>query len=166
MEILVLHEFTVEDESKKIMDIGITANEWLKRFPEAKYIFTGDNHTGFIFEEDYRYVINSGSLLRQTADQKDYQPFVVFVDTEKEIIEKIFVPDDGLMVDDEYIKKEDERNNRIESFVDSIKNNKKISLSFLDNLEEEIKLNKKELGEDKINIVNELMEECNEKNSM
>jgi len=157
-ETVVLHKMIFKNEVPPFID-GFTAKEMLERFPIAKYICTGDNHHGFIYEDNYRYVINPGCLIRQTADLKDYQPFIVYLDMEKEIVKKIFVPDDCDIVDDEYLKDEEKRNDRIEAFVDSIKKGKNVSLSFEDNLRKAVLKNKKEIGKGVIDIIQEIMEE-------
>ena len=57
---------------------------------------------------------------------------------EKEIVKKIFVPSDLEYVTDEYIKENEKRDERIESFVELIATAGKLSLSFEDNLNEAI----------------------------
>ena len=114
---------------------AITAKELLSEFPKAKWIFTGDYHHNFHYEKNGRHVINSGCLLRQASDMKDYQCGVYYVDTDKEVVEFIPIIDSEEFVDDSYIIKQEERENRIESFVDKLKDTKNISLDFINNVE-------------------------------
>lgn len=155
-DILFLHELVFSDDgnippAKKYY----LASDLLQAFPEAKYIFTGDNHTSFIYKDDNRYVINPGCLIRQSADVKDYQPVIYYVNTEKEIIETIPVPDDSELVDDEYLVQAKERDERISAFVSSIKEKGKVTLSFKDNLMKKIET----IDDDTKQIILTLLEE-------
>ena len=114
---------------------AITAKELLSEFPKAKWIFTGDYHHNFHYEKNGRHVVNPGCLLCQASDMKDYQCGVYFVDTDQEIVEFIPIIDSEEFVDDSYIIKQEERENRIESFVDKLKDTKNISLDFINNVE-------------------------------
>jgi len=146
-EIVFLHELTFKTEREAPPGSKYyLAQDLLDMFPDAKWIFTGDNHHNFVYEKNHRYVINPGCLLRQAADMKDYQPVIYYVDTVTEEIEKIPVPDDMSMVTDEYLTEEKERDERITAFVQSIKKKGKISLSFRDNLEKRMERKQVEKG--------------------
>ena len=79
------------------------------------------------------------------------------LDTNKGTVKKIFVLDQAELVTDEYLKDEEERNERIEAFVSSISKGKNVSLSFEDNLRKAIEKNKKKLGEGVIQIIQEVL---------
>ena len=55
-----------------------------------------------------------------------------------------------------YILKQEEREQRIESFVDKLKDTKNISLDFIDNVQKAITANK--LSPEMINMLEELLE--------
>lgn len=156
-KIVFLHELTFSDNDKTppINTGYYLASDLLKAFPEAKWIFTGDNHHSFLYEKNNRYVINPGCLIRQAADFKDYQTVIYFVNTETGEIEKINVPDESSLVTDVYLEKIKERDERIFAFVSSIQEKGKVSLSFRDNLLERIKEVDKETKE----IIFECIEE-------
>lgn len=135
---------------------AITAKELLNEFPNAKYIFTGDYHHNFHYEKNGRHVINPGCLMRQASDFKDYQCGVYYVDTDTEIVEFIPIIDKEQFVDDSYILKQEEREERIEKFVDKLKDTKNVSLDFVDNVHKAIAANK--LSEEMINMLEELLE--------
>jgi DNA repair exonuclease SbcCD nuclease subunit len=158
-KIVMLHRLVYEKSVPGFIDDGITAGELLKQYPGAKYIITGDNHSGFVYKNKNRYVINPGCLTIQASDKIGYKPFVVFLDTEKEIIERLPIPHIANLVTDEYITDEEERDERIDAFVTSIKTGKKMSLSFEDNLRKYIKENKKTLGNRLIDLIEEIIEE-------
>ena len=137
---------------------GLTASQLLEKYPNYKWIFTGDNHKNFHYENEGRHVINSGCTIRQSSDEKNYKPSVFYVDTEKEIVERIYLDDNVEMIDDEYLQKEEERDNRITAFVEGIKKSTNISLSIIDNIEKAINKNKKTLDDGTIKMIRSLVE--------
>lgn len=138
---------------------AITASDLLKEYPDYKWIFVGDYHSSYHYEENGRHVVNPGCLIRQRADLMDYQPEVAYVDTDEGTVEWIEIEDKAVLVTDEYLRKEEERSDRIEAFVESVKKSGQISLSFIDNLNERIAENRDEIGEEAINIIEEIREE-------
>jgi len=145
-EIVGIHILAYKKTIPPYIRGAVTAQDLKDRFPKAKYIFTGDNHSSWTKEIDGTLILNPGCLIRQTSDKINYQPVVYIVDTEIGEFETIDVPDKMEMVTDEYITVENERNDRIDAFVESVKSGEKISLNFIENLEREMKLNKEELG--------------------
>ena len=148
---------------KNIKDVpsnvsACSAQDLLDEFPNAKYIFTGDMHKAFIYEKKNRFVINPGCIIRQAADFKDYVPSVYFVDTDEDIIEQIFLPDNGEVVIDSYLREEEERVNRIEAFVEGVKKNGKVSLDFISNVNVALDKNKK-MSKETVLTIRELMED-------
>lgn len=135
---------------------AMTAKELLDEFPNARWIFIGDYHHNFHYEKNGRHVINPGCILRQASDFKDYQCGVYYVDTDKNEIEFIPIIDKERFIDDSYILKQEEREQRIESFVDKLKDTKNISLDFIDNVHKAIQENK--LESDVVDMIEELLE--------
>lgn len=137
---------------------AFTASELLQKYPKAEYIFTGDMHKKFVhYSLDNRKVINPGCLNRQSANEIDYDCSIYFIDTEEGIIQDIIVFDNSEMVTDEYLKREEEREDRISAFIEGIQSGKKVSLSFLDNLDAHIQENK--YSDSTKNMIKRLMEE-------
>jgi hypothetical protein len=62
----------------------------------------------------------------------DYTPRVVLFDDGE--ISWINLPNDKTAISDQHIQEKKERDARISAFVETVRNNGKISLSFLDNL--------------------------------
>jgi DNA repair exonuclease SbcCD nuclease subunit len=160
--LVFLHRLTFEKAKDMPPNIkASSAQDLLDKYPDSKYIFVGDMHKAFVYEKKGRYVINPGALFKSSADEKNYKPSIYFVDTDNDKIEQIFLPDVGEVVDDSYLRNEEEKVSRIEAFVEGIKKNGKISLSFLDNLESAIQKNKSLDGET-IKVIRELCEEKEE----
>lgn len=122
-----------------------TAREILKEFP-SRMVFTGDYHHAFTsFPSDKwngysRVLVNPGCLNRQTVDMKGYLPLVALVDPDEMDVEKavtwISLKADLAVgsISDEHIISAKERDARIEAFVEKVRGNRGISLSFMDNL--------------------------------
>jgi DNA repair exonuclease SbcCD nuclease subunit len=140
---------------------AITAQDLLKEYPDANWIFLGDNHTTWYYNKNGKHVLNPGCTIRQKTDEQKINPSIYFVDTEKEIVERILLSDNKNLVDDNYLRNEEEKVSRIEAFVEGIKKNGKISLSFTDNLENAIQKNKS-LDDETIKVIRELVEEKEE----
>lgn len=135
---------------------ALTAKDLLEEFPNAEWIFTGDNHHNFSYEKNGRHVVNPGCLLRQASDFKDYQCGVYYIDTDSDIVEFVPIIDDERFIDDTYILKQEEREERIEKFVDKLKDTKNISLDFLDNVGKAMQENN--FSDDMVNMIEELLE--------
>jgi DNA repair exonuclease SbcCD nuclease subunit len=142
MPYMFIHTLTIPSKDKPEFIECETPESLLEKYPTAKWIFTGDYHKNFVYEKNGRYVINPGCLIRQVSDMKDYQCGVYFVDTDKEVIEFIPIIDDEKLVNDEYIIRQDEREERIENFVNKLKDVESISLDFIDNVEKALLVNK------------------------
>lgn len=138
---------------------AVTAEDLLAKYPKAKWIFTGDMHMAFWVVHKGRNVLNPGCLNRQVADYKDYKPQAWFVDTDRKLVEPVIVPDDADMVDDEYLRAEEEREDRIGAFIDTVKKSGKVTLSFVDNMRTAIEGNRKTLDKATVSTIHELMEE-------
>lgn len=128
---------------------AITAKELLSQYDNAEWIFTGDMHKNFHYDKNGRHVVNPGCLIREVSDMKDYKNGIYFIDTEKEIVEWLEIKDDESFIDDSYILKEKEKEERIENFANKLQETKEVSLDFIANVESAMKQNKfsKELNE-------------------
>jgi DNA repair exonuclease SbcCD nuclease subunit len=157
-EIIFLHRLVFENAKTIPPNVeASTANDLLNEFPNAKLILTGDNHGSFIYEKKGRRVCNPGSIYRGNAEQINYQPIMYFIDTDKDSIEIIELPDQGKMVTDSYIIEEKERTDRLDSFVERLKKDGNIELDFLSNIENALNKNKK-MSKETIICIRELCE--------
>ena len=83
MPYMFIHTLTIPSKDKPEFIECETPESLLKKYPTAKWIFTGDYHKNFVYEKDGRYVINPGCLIRQVSDMKDYQCGVFWAQTEQ-----------------------------------------------------------------------------------
>ena len=155
-EILVIHQLVFPEGFKLPIDNIVTAPDILKIYPEYKWIITGDCHIPYVYKNKGRYVINAGHLNIQKNNELD-PPRMYFVDTDNEIVEEIMIEDDLELIDDEYIKKSEDREDRLEAFVELIETRSDVSLSFEDNIEMALLENKDVLEKETVKVVRELM---------
>lgn len=153
-EIVFKHVLTLPE--KNAMFDSETPETLVKKFPNSKFIFTGDYHRNFAVKYKNCWVINPGCLLRQASDFQDYQPGVYYVDTENEEIEFVPIIDNVGVIDDSYLIKEKEREERIEQFADKLKDTNSVSLDFISNVQKQLKINK--FNEELKDTIQELLE--------
>jgi len=135
---------------------AVCAKDLLEEYPNANWIFTGDYHRNFHYEWKGRHVVNPGCLLRQASDMKDYECGVYYIDTRDNTVEFIPILDNMDLVDDSYILEQNERDERIESFVSKLSETKGITLDFVENVEKA--LDASEIEDDVKEAVRSLME--------
>lgn len=81
--ILLMHRMVLQKKLWLGQTDFVYARDLLKNYPEFDLFVTGDNHQGFVEEDNGRYVVNCGSLMRANIDQVDHKPRVYVYDTEK-----------------------------------------------------------------------------------
>lgn len=135
---------------------AMTAKDLLEETPKAEWIFTGDYHRHFHYKRNGRNVINPGCLMRQASDMIDYECGVYYVDTDEDIVEFIPIVDDAKFIDDSYILREKEREERIGDFVEKLRTTDCLSLDFFENVNNALQAN--ELTEEARKMIEELLE--------
>ena len=68
------------------------AQDFLASHPEFELVVSGDNHHHFMVEQDGRYLVNCGSLMRTNIDQQGHKPVFYIYDTDDRTIEKYEIP--------------------------------------------------------------------------
>jgi len=135
-----MHTLVFPDKVPPQYGTGKTAKEIADENPDHKWIFLGDYHRFFVKEINNRYILNPGCMLRQTADMKDYQPKIAYIDTGSDLIEWIDVVDDESMITDAYLVEQKERDNRIDAFAEQIKESREnVSMDFWENVDKKSK---------------------------
>lgn len=154
-----IHELVWPSKKKKPeMASGLIPEDVFKQFPNTKYIFTGDYHQGFTVSNDKgQCIINPGCITRQKADYKDYEPRVYIVDTDSNEITTAYLPDDNQeIVTDEYLRRDEERFDKIDSFIELVSGKKgEVSLDFKSNLKKKYK----KINTDVKNEIESILEE-------
>lgn len=117
------------------------AGKVLQKFKGFDLVVTGDNHQSFTVEHKGRLLVNPGSLLRSTADQADFRPRVYLWYADTNTVEPVYLPIEDV-ISREHLKKNEQRDERMEAFVKRLKDDFEVGLSFERNLEAFFRKNK------------------------
>ena len=118
----------------------ISPTDYMKEFPGYDMYFVGDIHTPFVSKRNGNLMINAGSVLRSSIDQKDYKPKVILFDTDDKSYSDIYLDVKEDVFDLVEIKKIQE--NKFEGMIEKLRESGKISVNFKDNLDLFIKKHK------------------------
>lgn len=130
-----------DDAARPFPDVGIIAEDLAEQFPRAQWIFTGDYHHAFIRRiSTGALVANPGCINIQAADMADYQPVVYLVDAahgsgESRITEIPLTKHGREFVTQEHLVAAAERDERLESFLELVRDRGGVSLNFRETLE-------------------------------
>ena len=156
--VLVIHEMIIDEKLWDGQEEYTLASRLLR---EHKYnlIISGDNHSFFTQEHRGKVLINCGSLMRSTIAQVDHKPqFISFdVDSGEYLIESIPIKPIEEVMNLDIARKEKEKDEKIEAFVDGLEEDVEIELDFQRDIESYMEANK--IEKDTRNIVRECMEE-------
>lgn len=119
------------------------ATRLLKKLSGYDLILTGHNHQSFVEQdEDGRLLVNPGSLMRENADQIDHKPCVYLWYAEEKRVELVFVPIKDNVLSREHLVRKEEKNLRMEAFIEKLNGGYEISMSFEKNIESHFQNNK------------------------
>ena len=130
----VIHEMICHGEAPMVKTWS-EAEAVLRSLKGFDVILTGHNHKQFCVEKDGRWLVNPGTLLRSSVSEMDHEPAVYLFDSEKGEMERIPVPIEFGVVSREMKDRVEERNERLDAFVESMKTDYDVGLSFEKNLE-------------------------------
>jgi len=122
VNILVCHKMIVDEKLWAQQEGHTWANHILLKY-KFDLIVSGDNHKQFTVRKGSQHLVNMGSMMRSTIAQIDHHPAVMIYDTCKQeifIIDLEIKPFHEVMQIDKATK-EKERNEKLESFVHSLK---------------------------------------------
>lgn len=133
--ILVMHKHVIHGRKPWPGCTSPQAKNLLRELPkEYQVIVTGDNHIPFVYEsEDERMVINPGSMLRMSADQKLHKPRVYLWRPGE--AKPAYLPIRNDVINDEHLIVQEERNDRLDTFIARMDGEYEVDLSFVRNLE-------------------------------
>jgi len=140
-DIVMTHQLVFPDEKSRVVisgkAMGKIPDDFKEQFPNSKIILLGDYHRNFQVFNGKQTIINPGCMTRQAADFKNYQPVFYHVRKKDEniAVNLIEFPDTEPVVTDEYLRKNEQRDERLEAFIETIQNAGAVSLSYKDNVE-------------------------------
>jgi len=102
-------------------------------------IVTGHNHKPFVAERDGRRLVNPGSLMRMSADQIEHRPRVYLWFEEDNSVELVYIPidvDGVSAVSRVHLEQVQEKDSRIEAFIEKLDMDWSSEVSFRKNLDQ------------------------------
>jgi DNA repair exonuclease SbcCD nuclease subunit len=145
--ILVIHEMVFPDRGCFYLNgaESICAMDILKEFGHMyDLVITGHNHKAFTVkrEDTGSILVNPGSMMRRTADQENYKPCFFFYYAEENEVEQIHYPIEDNVFDTRHITVNEEREKRLQAYIEKMNTRFDIGFSFVNNLEMFFKENK------------------------
>lgn len=119
----------------------ITARQVLKDNPEFDLIVTGDYHRPFTYEYKGRLLVNCGCLTRQVADYDDHKPRVYLWNAETNTVKLHYLKIQQGVINRDHIQVKEERDKRMDAFIERLSDDWEISISFEENLKRFISSN-------------------------
>ena len=117
-----------------------------RSLPGYDLILTGDNHQQFHVEstDGKRHLVNPGSMMRMSADQKDFEPAVYGWCAKNNSVTRIPLPIKKGVVSREHLNKEkkETRDLRMSAYIKRAQKSYETKLSFIENLKVHIKKNR------------------------
>ncbi len=120
-KILVWHKFTYVGEIPFPDCTDPKALALVHRYKDFDLILTGDNHQAFTDEVDGTLLVNPGSLMRQSSAQIDFTPRVYLYYADDNTVEEVLIPLPPNAVTREHLEKKQERDDRIDAFIEILK---------------------------------------------
>jgi DNA repair exonuclease SbcCD nuclease subunit len=132
-KILVWHKFVYVGKEPFPGAKG-KARSILNKYPQFDLIVTGDNHQSFVYLFDGRLLVNCGSLMRQTADQINFEPKVWLYYAADNSVEPVIIPHDKNAVSREHIITIEQRDERLDAYISRLNDNIQTTLSLEENM--------------------------------
>lgn len=141
INILAIHRMIIHKEPLWPGQTDYTEAEHFLKKNNFNLIVSGDNHNPFVFPYKHKILVNPGSLMRQTSAQIEHKPRIYIYDTNYGEVEKHFIPISSIdhVMNLKKVEKEKVRNEELESFIETLKENRDIGLDFIANLQEQMK---------------------------
>lgn len=133
--ILLLHELVIQNTGSPIPG-GYTAAKILEMFgKDFDLIVTGDNHQSFTVKTKKSLLVNPGSMMRITADQADFRPRCYLYYAEDNSVVPVEFPIQKEVHNRDHLIGKKEREERIAAYIERMKTDWDVGVSFRGNLE-------------------------------
>ena len=156
--IAVYHGFV--DEKPNPLIEGLVASDIVNEFcDDYNLIITADHHKPFVHVDHDCTLINTGSLMRTTINQIDYEPCIWLIDTVENSIKKIKVPIIKDVISTEHKDKTEHKQLTMDSVIDVINGTKKGAIDYEGEIANLIKENKKIMNDEIKVFIEKALEE-------
>lgn len=133
--ILLLHELVIQNTESPIPG-GYTAAKILEMYgKDFDLIVTGDNHQSFTVKTKKSLLVNPGSMMRITADQADFRPRCYLYYAEDNSVVPVEFPIQKEVHNRDHLIGKKEREERIAAYIERMKTDWDVGVSFRGNLE-------------------------------
>ena len=133
--IAIIHEFVYKGRSPFPGATGKVTG-MMKKLPGFDLILCGDNHKPFTHRSGDQLFVNPGSIMRSKADQINHKPRIYLYYAGENRVEPVYLDIDQNAVTREHIEIPKERSDRIDKFVNRLRDDFEVGLSFEKNLKE------------------------------
>lgn len=133
--ILLLHELVTRNTESPIPG-GMPAAKVLEMYgKDFDLIVTGDNHQSFTAKTKKSLLVNPGSMMRITADQADFRPRCYLYYAEDNSVVPVEFPIQKEVHNGDHLIGKKERDERISAYIERMKTDWDVGVSFRGNLE-------------------------------
>lgn len=139
--ICMTHQMIIKDKEEWPDQKATQAKKLLRDFPEYNLILSGDNHQAFVVEYEGRLLVNPGSMMRNTTIQIDHQPRVYLWYKDTNEVEAVYLPIQQDVISVDHIIDKTEIDSRMASYIERLKTDVELDLSFEDNLKNHLNIN-------------------------
>jgi hypothetical protein len=120
---------------------GSSAKRIMKELKDVDLILCGDNHQSFVVDNGKQKLVNPGSMMRMTSDQVNHRPCIYLWYAEDNTIKRVDLPIEKDVFSTDKIDYKEEHEERINRFVEKLKEDLKAGFSFEKNMESFLKKN-------------------------
>lgn len=114
---------------------GYSAQEVMDLLPSFDLIVCGHHHQTFTHQDGDRILVNPGSLMRNDADQIKHKPCVFLWYAKENTVKKIYVPIEQGVISREHIEEKNDRDTRMDAFIEKLGGQAVEGINFSRNLE-------------------------------
>jgi len=154
LNVALIHHMITDEDLKYKDDTALKAHTLFKKMEGFDLIVCGHNHKPFVVEQDGRLIVSPGSMMRTTKGQMEHRPRVYLWYAGNNTVKPMYLPIEKDVFAVTQIRKEEESEKRIESFILALKEEYEVTLSFKKNMENYLAGNKT------VKSVEEIIWEC------
>lgn len=137
-QVLILHELVFPQSYASFAETagGLTPRKVIEKYGDHyDLILTGDNHMPFVERVGDTLLVNPGSLMRITAAQVDHRPRCYLYYAEDNSVVPVYIPIEEGVISREHLERREERERRVEAYIERMQTDFAVGLSFRQNLE-------------------------------
>lgn len=143
--IAMAHTMVVETKDLFPDQNAPKGHQLLKKYPGFSTMLSGDNHNPFVCKHEGRILCNPGSVFRTNAAQVEHKPRVYLFYAKSNSVEPVYLPIEKNVISREHIDIAGEKSDRMDAYLERLKNDVEVELSFEQNIENYFQKNRTQL---------------------